>query len=86
MLIHMEDGSTPNILLTNQGLLLIVCTECQKIWTGKLTPIHWANNIDPMISAPSEDIHEIVRSTMDANPRALEQVGLTPAMISGLGI
>jgi hypothetical protein len=37
MLKHMADDGDFNMLIDDDGDLLVVCSKCKKIWTGKLT-------------------------------------------------
>ncbi|MEW6093449.1 MAG: hypothetical protein AB1531_05740 [Chloroflexota bacterium] len=36
MFVHMEDQGELNILLGDNGVLIAVCPNCKKIWTGQL--------------------------------------------------
>jgi hypothetical protein len=38
MLRHFEDGSPLNVLVNNEGQMLIVCLACKRVWTTKLEP------------------------------------------------
>lgn len=88
MLIHIEDGATLNILVNDQGVILVICPDCKKVWIGNLTAIDSSIEYKGtgMISAITHDVAEIIRSMMNSNPRLLDQAGLTPDMISKLGL
>lgn len=38
MVKHLEDGGDVNIAINNNGVVLYVCSVCQRVWYGQATP------------------------------------------------
>lgn len=88
MLIHLEDEAPLNAIVNDQGIMLLICPECKRIWTGNLIPANHsiAYKETDLVSGISPDVIEVIRSAMNLNPRLLEEIGLTPNIIARLGL
>jgi len=86
MLIHMEDEATLDAIVNDEGIMLAICPECHKIWIGNLVSVDYSIVDKKMESSLPAGVVEIIRSVMDSNPRMLDRIGLTPDIISRLGL
>jgi len=68
MLKHMQDDGEFNMLIDDTGTLLIVCSKCKKIWTGKLTLV------ESPISA--KRVTYMFKTALEINPSLLKNMGI----------
>ncbi len=76
MLKHMQDGAEFNMLVGDSGDLVVVCSKCKKVWTGKLTLV------ETPISA--RKVTTMFSTALKMNPTLLKDMGMDAESIAGL--
>lgn len=66
---HIEDGAELTFLINNAGDVLIICSSCRHLWTGKLTPKPWP------VTAEGKQAAQRVKEALQANPSVMENTG-----------
>ncbi len=68
MLKHMEDNADLNMLIDDAGSMLVICSKCKRLWTGKLELSESA--------ASDKNIRQLINTAQAANPSFLEDFGI----------
>jgi len=76
MLKHMEDGGELNVLLDDQGTVLLVCDKCKEVWTGSVTAVQLAH--------AARATKTMLKTAMADNPSVLLDVGLNAESLADL--
>lgn len=76
MLKHMEDNADFNMLIDDSGILLVVCSHCHRVWTGKLTVA------EPGTSAKKATY--MLEAALRINPSLVKDLGMDAESIAAL--
>jgi hypothetical protein len=68
MLKHMDDGSELDMLVDDGGNMLLVCSGCKKVWTGKLALAQSDES--------SESVEAAFRVAMESRPAVFRDLGI----------
>jgi len=75
---HIEDGAELTFLINNEGDILVICSECKKLWAGNLTPKPWP------VTAESQQADHRVKESLHANPGVIENTGIDMEYIDSI--
>lgn len=76
MLKHMEDGGEFNMLIDDAGNLLVLCSKCKKVWTGRLA---FAES-----PTSAKQAKTMVNAALRKSPSLLRGFGIDAKLISAL--
>ncbi len=68
MLKHMEDNADLNILVDDTGSIVVICSKCKKLWSGKLI---FAESI-----TSEKNIKQLMNTALKVNPLLLKNLGI----------
>lgn len=68
MLKHLEDGAALNMLVDDNGVLLVICSKCKRIWQSVLAPAESPAASDGGLSA--------LQRARDRYPSMLKEFGI----------
>ena len=76
MMKHMQDGGDLNMLINDAGDLLLICSECKKVWTIKST----------LVESPAsvKKFEYMFKTAMSINPSLMKDMGIDAKLITNL--